>query len=184
MAHVCPWWIGFLLVNPLRKLMQNPEKILGPFIKEGMTILEVGPGMGYFSITLARMAGARGRVICVDMQERMLRSLKKRAAKAGYSDKIETRLCRADSLGIDDLKGAVDFVMLFAVVHEVQDRQGMFQQIWDCLKKGGMVLFSEPSGHESADGFNASLSMARSCGFATVEEPRIWRSRSAVLIKK
>jgi hypothetical protein len=44
MAHrVCPWWIGYLLANPLRRwLGQDPAKILSPYVREGMTVLEPG----------------------------------------------------------------------------------------------------------------------------------------------
>ena len=42
--HVCPWWIGYLLVSPIRRWLQNPDKILSPYVSEGMTVLELGPG--------------------------------------------------------------------------------------------------------------------------------------------
>ena len=46
---VCPWWWGFSLLLPFRKWFQgqDPHQILAPYIKEGMTVLEPGPGMGY-----------------------------------------------------------------------------------------------------------------------------------------
>ncbi|TFH43073.1 MAG: methyltransferase type 11, partial [Chrysiogenales bacterium] len=91
-THVCPWWLGFFLASPLRKLFQNPEKILGPHVREGMTLVDVGSGMGFFSLPMARMAGPGGRVICFDVQEKMLRHLARRAAGAGLSGIIETRL--------------------------------------------------------------------------------------------
>jgi len=43
--HVCPWWMGYLLITPFRRFMQDPVKILSPFMKPGMTVLEIGPGM-------------------------------------------------------------------------------------------------------------------------------------------
>lgn len=184
MAHVCPWWIGFFLLSPLRKIRQNPDRILGPLVRAGMTVLEIGPGMGFFSIPLARIVGERGRVVCVDMQEKMLSVLKRRAAKAGVSPRIESRLCGPDSLGIDDLDGAVDFALIFAMVHEVPDRAGLFRQVWKSLKPGGTALFAEPRGHESARGFNESLDIASSCGFGMGDKPNIWGSRSMVLVKK
>jgi hypothetical protein len=55
--HVCPWWVGSLPVNPLRRLLQNPDNILRPYAKRGMTVLEIGPTMGYFSLSLARFVG-------------------------------------------------------------------------------------------------------------------------------
>ena len=60
--HVCPWWIGYLLASPIRRIFQNPEEILSPFIRFGMAVLEPGPGMGFFTIPLARMVGRRLRV--------------------------------------------------------------------------------------------------------------------------
>jgi predicted O-methyltransferase YrrM len=91
--HVCPWYVGYLLASPLRRLFLNPGKILRPYVKEGMTVLEVGPGMGFFSLPLAKLVGESGHVICVDIQEKMLKNLRKRADNAGLLWRIETRLC-------------------------------------------------------------------------------------------
>ncbi len=184
MAHVCPWWIGFFLVNPLRKIKQDPEKILGPHIRRGTTLLDVGSGMGYFSIPMAGMTGPGGKVICLDIQEKMLRFLAKRVAKAGFSDIILPRLCSPGSLGIDDLAGRVDFIMLFAVVHEVPDRERLFRELWRSLKPGGRVLFAEPKGHESQAGFDRSIETAKNCGFTMAETLRIWRSHAVLLSKR
>jgi ubiquinone/menaquinone biosynthesis C-methylase UbiE len=48
-----------------------------------MTVLAPGPGMGFFTIPLARLVGPSGRVIAVDLQPKMIESLKRRASKAG-----------------------------------------------------------------------------------------------------
>ena len=90
--RVCPVWVGYLLASPLRKFAHNPDKILSPYVKEGMTVLDIGSAMGFFSIPMAQMVGPEGKVICVDMQEKMLERLQKRAHKAGVADRIETRL--------------------------------------------------------------------------------------------
>ena len=55
--RVCPWWIGWLLASPVRKLMQDPARILAPWVRDGMTVLEPGPGMGFFTLELARRVG-------------------------------------------------------------------------------------------------------------------------------
>ena len=50
MSHsVCPSWMGRLLLCPFRRVGQNPRKILAPYISHGATVLEVGPGMGFFT---------------------------------------------------------------------------------------------------------------------------------------
>ena len=73
-----------------------------------MTVLEPGPGMGFFTIELARRAGTCGRVIAVDIQPKMLSGLGRRAAKAGLGDRIEARLAASASMAIGDLRDKVD----------------------------------------------------------------------------
>ncbi len=58
--HVCPWWGGYFLDNPLRRLLHNPAKILGPYVKAGMRVMDVGCGMGFLSIATAKMVGDGG----------------------------------------------------------------------------------------------------------------------------
>ena len=89
--RVCPPWMGYLLINPLRKLLEKPNKLLGQFVEEGMTVLEPGSGMGYFTLPLARMVGPEGRVVAVEIQPKMLAVLERRAHKAGLSQRIELR---------------------------------------------------------------------------------------------
>ena len=105
---VCPWWLGYLLVSPLRRLWEHPVRTLGPFVREGMLVLEPGCGMGFFTLDLARIVGPGGRVVAVDVQEKMLAGLRRRAAGAGLLDRIDARLARADSLGVADWAGRVE----------------------------------------------------------------------------
>ena len=42
MPHVCPWWGGYFIDNPLRRLLHNPDKIVGPYVMPGMTVMDVG----------------------------------------------------------------------------------------------------------------------------------------------
>lgn len=182
-GHVCPWWMGYCLLIPLRRFPHNPQKILGSYIKEGMTVLDIGPGMGFFSLPLARMVGQNGKVICVDLQERMIDTLNKRARKAGLSDIIKTRLCSNESLHINDLAGTVDFALAFAIIHEVSDKSRLLHEIFGSLKREGRILLAEPVLHVKKDSFNESLSIARSAGFEIIDHPKIKRTH-AVLLRK
>src|SRR5437868_8621484 len=120
--RVCPVWVGYLLASPLRKFAPNPDKILSPYVKEGMTVLDIGSAMGFFSIPMAQMVGPEGKVICVDMQEKMLERLQKRAHKAGVADRIETRLCGQDTLRLQDVKGTADLARSEEHTSELQSR--------------------------------------------------------------
>ena len=181
--HVCPFWVGYFLLNPVRKLITNPDRILKPYVKPGMRVLDAGTAMGFFSLPLARRVGESGHVVCVDLQEKMIASLKKRAVNAGLDARMEFRVCTPESLAIDDLAGTVDFAVAIAVVHEVPDARRFLTGIFNALKKGGSLLFSEPAGHVSGDEFNGSLSLARAVGFDIRETRKIVRSHSALLTK-
>jgi len=181
--RVCPAWLGHFLANPIRKLIHPPEKILNPYAKEGMTVLDVGSGMGFFSIPLARMVGTNGKVICVDIQEKMLQGLKKRAQKTGVLTRIETRLCSQHTLGLQGLAEKIDFALAFAVVHEVPDPPRFFDELAATLIPSGSVLLAEPKEHVSHEEFTITISITMQHGFKIVEKPKIFRSRSVVLKK-
>lgn len=180
---VCPVWVGYLLASPVRKLFQDPKKILGPHVREGMKVLDIGCAMGFFSLPLAEMVGPNGRVICADVQAKMIGSLAKRARKAGLSGRIETRVCPADSLGLEDLSGEIDFVLASAVVHEVPDAAGFFAQTYKVIKPAGRLLVMEPRGHVSEKDFEVAVSTAEQAGFGVLDQPKVGYSRAVLLGK-
>ena len=182
--HVCPVWVGYLLASPVRKLIQNPKKLLSPYVEEGMTVLDAGCAMGFFSLPMARMVGPNGKVICVDMQEKMIAALEKRARKAGLTERIETRLCDQNSLGLNDLEGKIDFALASAVVHEVPDASGFFSELSEAMKPGGSVLVAEPSGRVEGEDFEVTISVAEQHGFKVMDRPQARRSRVALLEKR
>ncbi len=183
-AHrVCPWWLGYVLASPLRRLVFDPSKFLAPYVHPGMTVLEPGPGMGFFTLELARRVGPSGRVIAVDIQPRMLNRLKRRAAKAAVLDRIDARLATADSLGIADLAGHVDFTLAFAVVHEMPSPANFFTEVAQASKPGAIVVFVEPAGHVSKDLFQEELAAALKAGMIVVGPLAVKRSH-AVLLRK
>jgi ubiquinone/menaquinone biosynthesis C-methylase UbiE len=179
--QVCPVWVGYLLASPIRTLFQNPQKILAPHVSAGMRVLDVGPAMGFFTLPLARLVGPSGRVVCVEIQERMLSRLLRRARRAALADRIEARVCDADSLRIADLAGAIDFVLAFAVVHEVGNVARFFGELRSVLTPRGRVLFAEPRGHVSARAFQESLSVAKQNGLHQTESVKIARSHAVIL---
>jgi len=182
--RVCPWWLGYLLINPARRLLQNPDRILQAYVKSGAVVLDVGCAMGFFTLPLARLVGERGRVIAIDLQERMIRSLERRARKAGLSAWIEARTCTSSSLGIDDLAGRIDFALAFAVLHEVQYMRAALVSIGRSLRPGGLLLIAEPKDHVSVEEFDRTTATACECGFDIVGSPTIRRSRSLLLSRR
>ena len=165
-AHgVCPWYLGYVLASPLRRLFENPEKMLGPHVTPGMTVLEPGCGMGFFSLPLARLVGSDGKVICADLQQKMLDGLRRRARRAGLLDRIETVVCKPDDLGIGRWAGRVDLALAIHVVHEVPDPARFLRQVREALRPGGRLVIIEPKGHVTPAQFEATLAAAAAAGF-------------------
>ena len=182
--RVCPPILGYLLTCPIRRWKQDPYKILAPHVRPGMTALDFGCAMGFFTLPLAEMVGEGGRVIAVDIQEKMLRALRRRAEKAGLSDRIVTVRSEADS-PLPDTADSVDFALAFAVLHETPDAGRVLRALFRVLKsdRGGLLL-AEPSGHVSAPEFAKTLEAAQQAGFElVVERLAIWHSHAALLDK-
>ena len=175
--------MGYFLASPVRRLWYAPGELIGPHLKAGMTVLEPGPGMGFFTIEIARRVGARGRVVAVDIETKMLDVLMRRAAKAGVADRIDARVCPADSLGLTDLAGQMDFVLACAVVHELPNPAAFFQEAAQAMKTGAALLLIEPSGHVTNQEFDRELEIAAGAGLPVAERPPIRRSHAALLKK-
>ncbi|MFH0822123.1 MAG: methyltransferase domain-containing protein [Pseudomonadota bacterium] len=180
MAHdICPWWLGYLLASPLRRLIENPESLLGPFVKPGMTVVDYGCGMGFFTLPMARMVGPAGKVKAVDVQEKMLAGMERRARKHGLADRITA--VRADVHGA--LTGIeVDFVAALHVVHELKDREAFFGQMLAIMKPGAKMLVVEPRHHVKDAEFRESVDLALSNGFVGTDEIVSGRDCAAVLM--
>ncbi|MBN1416136.1 MAG: methyltransferase domain-containing protein [Bacteroidales bacterium] len=180
--HICPVWVGRLMVNPLRRLGQHPDKIVGSYLEPGMKVMDFGCAMGYFSIPMARKVGEKGVVYCVDIQEKMLTQLMKRAKRKNVHPIIKPTLIPGNN-GYTDLPDQLDFVLLFAVVHEVPDKKKLFDAISERMNEGGKVLFAEPSGRVNASQFKDSLGYAESSGLIRVAPLKIYRSHAMLLSK-
>jgi ubiquinone/menaquinone biosynthesis C-methylase UbiE len=140
--------------------------------------------MGFFTLEIARQIGPRGRVVAVDIQPEMLAGLERRAKRAGLDHRIECRLGVGAELGVGDLQGAVDFVLAYAVVHELPDTRVFFRETASALKKDGQLLFAEPLGAVDEALFAQELRTAIEAGFSVEGLPAIGRSRAALLKKK
>lgn len=183
--HICPWWLGYFLASPVRKWLrgQNPVEILAPYVREGMTVFEPGPGMGFFTLELARRVGPSGKVVAVDVQPKMLAGLKRRAAKAGLLDRIDARLVAAESMKLTDLADKVDFTLAFALVHEMPSAIQFFMEASALSKPDAALLLAEPAGHVKEEAFEAELQNAMQAGFRITERPIMPHSHAALLRK-
>jgi ubiquinone/menaquinone biosynthesis C-methylase UbiE len=148
-----------------------------------MTVVEPGPGMGFFTLDLARLVGPKGRVVVIDIEPKMLAKLEQRARKAGLAERIERRLPKGESLNVDDLAAKVDFIPAIAVVHELPNRDLFFQEMYRALRPGGKLLLMEPPGHVKRPLWEKTLASAYDAGFVKASHPKIRRFHAALLIR-
>jgi ubiquinone/menaquinone biosynthesis C-methylase UbiE len=178
--RVCPVERAGGLDNPIRRWLQNPKKILGPYIREGMTVLDVGCGPGFFSLELAEMVGKSGRVIAADLQGEMLERVKGKTQGTELEERITLHTCEASRIGVSD---TVDFILAFYVVHEVPHEEDFLHEAGAILKPNGRMLIVEPPFHVSTKAFQETIRKAREAGFMPVERPKVLFSKAVVLQK-
>ena len=176
--RVCPVELAGGLDNKMRRWIQNPRKILEPFIKEGMRVLDVGCGPGFFTIEIANMVGDGGRVFAADIQEGMLQKIKDKTSGSQLEKRIQLIKCEQSKINAFE---KVDFVLCFYMVHEVPDKNNFFRQLKDILFPDGKILIIEPSFHVSKMGFEHTLYIAGLNGLSVMQGPKYFLNRTAVL---
>jgi ubiquinone/menaquinone biosynthesis C-methylase UbiE len=177
--RVCPAELAGSLDMAIRRWLQNPPKILSPFIHEGMTVLDLGCGPGFFSLDMARLVGRSGRVIAVDLQQSMLARVRKKIQGTGLENRFTLQQCGEEIIGIRD---RIDFALAFYMVHEIPDQDSFFRQLAALLKPEGKMLVVEPPLHVSRSDFEKTLEKARCAGFRIIPGPKVFLSKTAVLI--
>jgi ubiquinone/menaquinone biosynthesis C-methylase UbiE len=177
-SRVCPVQRAGRLDSRIRRWIQNPRKILGPYVEEGMTVLDIGCGPGFFSVDLARMVGESGHVIASDLQEGMLQKLRKKIQGTELEKRVILHKCEENEIGVSE---DVDFVLAFYVVHEVPDQEKLFNEIKSILKPNGKVFIVEPPFHVSKAAFEETVRIAQNAGLRPVERPNVVLSKTVIL---
>jgi ubiquinone/menaquinone biosynthesis C-methylase UbiE len=139
--------------------------------------VDIGCGLGYFSLALAEMVGPRGTVIALDLQPQMIRRARRRAARRGLSERIDFRVCSPNHLGLTE---RVDFALAFWMLHEVRDPRGLLTEVWSSLRPSGHLLIVEPKVHVRRRVFEATVRCAEATGFDVTRGPPVRLSQSTL----
>ncbi|MBU0475439.1 MAG: class I SAM-dependent methyltransferase [Bacteroidetes bacterium] len=178
-TRICPVELANSLDSKIRRWLQNPKKILNPYVKEGMKVLDVGCGPGFFSIELAKMVGKSGKVFSVDLQEGMLQKISNKIKGTPLEGIINLIKCEQDKIIVPE---KVDFILAFYMVHEVPNKEILFETLKNTLNEKGEFLIVEPKFfHVSQKEFDLTIEKAKAVGFKVTKGPKLPFSFSTIL---
>ena len=129
-----------------REKMEMPDRLLDALqIKPGMTVADVGAGIGYFSWRIARRVGAEGRVLAVEIQPEML-------------ERLGAEMRKRDIRNVQSILGtpvdprlpaqSVDLALMVDVYHEFRHPEAMVARIRKSLKDDGRMVLVEYRGED------------------------------------
>jgi len=120
-----------------RKNKMPPKETLEKMmVKVGHKFLDVGTGIGYFSIPASRIVGDKGKVYAVDTSKEMLAELEERIKKEGIKN---IKIVQGNTYNSDLSNEKVDYVFLSNVLHEVEDKNRLLSNYLKKLKTGGKI---------------------------------------------
>jgi len=109
-------------------------------LQHGETVLDLGSGAGVDVFRAAKLVGADGRVIGVDMTPEMIARARRNAETGGYGN-VEFRLGEIEHLPIDH--ASIDVVLSNCVINLVPDKHRAFSEIHRVLRDGGRFVISD-----------------------------------------
>ncbi len=140
---VFPPKYAFTLLLPLRNIFLSPKRLLKRLdIRDDHTVLEIGPGPGYFSVPVARQL-RQGTLVLLDLQQEMLDMCRRRLERRGISN-VEYVRTDGAHLGLESSR--FDRVFMVTVIGEVENKDAYLREIHRTLKEDGILSISELAG--------------------------------------
>ncbi len=150
------------LVHPVRRTLERSH------VEPGATVLELGPGTGYFSVEASRRIGRGGRLICLDIQRPMLVDLAERLRDAG----AKADLILGDATHLPLAEDSVDTAYLVTVLGEIPDRPHALADLRRVLRSGGVLSFTEHLTDPDYQLENTVRDVCRASGFEPLDHFR------------
>ncbi len=151
-----PWNIDTYIQNlerPARDEYQQPEKVIEVLnLKPGIVVADIGAGSGYFTRRFAQAVGETGKVLAIDVEQKMLGYNKQQLEKLGLVNRSQFILVKPEDSPL--FPNSVDLVFLCNAYHHVEHGAEYWEKIRAALKPNGRVVIvdyyhDERSGHLS-----------------------------------
>jgi ubiquinone/menaquinone biosynthesis C-methylase UbiE len=136
-----PEFMADLIDNPVRRRVQPPfETAVRHGLVPGMTVLEIGPGNGTYTIGAARRVGPEGKVVTIDIEPKMVDRVQRKVLAEGVEN-VEARVADVCDLPFDD--GTFDVVYMIAVIGEIPRPLQAIKEFHRVLSPSGKLVLSE-----------------------------------------
>jgi tRNA A58 N-methylase Trm61 len=175
---VCPSWLAFILYNPVRKALTDRGKILDESgITKDSVVLEVGAGNGFLTEALAARAK---KVYAMELQEEMIKKLKRRIARFG--EKVS--IIKGDIATTYLDQGLADACLLYYSFHEFGDKEKTADTISRAVRSGGKISIYEPTVEVGKRSMQRTVLMFEQRGFVIAKEKSGLFTRFVSLYKR
>lgn len=115
-------------------------------LNDGMRVVDLGAGSGFYTFEAAKKVGANGRVYAVDVQKDLLERLRSVGASQGLRN-IEVIWGNIEKIGGTKVKEALaDRVIASNVLFQIAKPDDFVLEVKRILKPGGKVLVVDWSG--------------------------------------
>lgn len=129
---------------------QLPDQVIQLVaLSDGMTVVDLGSGDGYFLCRLSRAVGAHGHVVATEIDKPLVTGLNQRVAREQLAN-AEVVLAPPNDVGI--APGTADRILLVKVWHHLPDRTHYAARVARALSPGGKVIVVDfkPGGRHGA----------------------------------
>ncbi|MBY0504756.1 MAG: methyltransferase domain-containing protein [Bryobacteraceae bacterium] len=124
-----------------REREESPSKAIELLdLKPGMVVADIGAGVGYYTIRMAKKVGPGGKVYASDIQPEMLALLRKRLESSGVNN-VEMVLATETDPKLP--LASIDLAIMVDVYHELAQPQRMLRKLRQTLKDDGRLVLLE-----------------------------------------
>ena len=163
-----PWRWARFIDNPLRRLVQSPSRVMEQAgVHEGMRVLELGPGPGFFTLEASQRAGDSGRLYCLDIQPQLIARLKHRIEREGLEN---VALMVGDAAALPFADNSLDLAFLVTVFGEIPNKDEALRELYRVLRLGGILSVSEILVDPDYSLPGTIISQAHKAGFEPVQQ--------------
>jgi ubiquinone/menaquinone biosynthesis C-methylase UbiE len=119
-------------------LDKNAYEVLAEIgVKGGQTVLDFGCGSGTYTIPAAKLVGKKGKIYALDIDVGFLDEMEEKAKQEGLENIMRIDASGEGGISLED--ESTDIMLLIDVLHEIDDRESLFDEAYRILKPRGVV---------------------------------------------